>query len=328
MLYTPERNVGYRLQDLRHSSGGHPRGWLHPYQTITPLKMHKTVVCFSFAVAALTGTIIAKPIQLDFGQTPVASPYLTLSPGHVSGSISGTTWNTISTSANRTDLLYDDGTAAAGITLDLGQEDAGGGSNVINFANDIGNLNLVGTGGGTAGQQVLVGNAGSIYGSGNVAANTAPGRDGIFGGGTATGTGVAIGLRIDGLAVGDYTIYIMARNTNSNSTASSSMNVYAAAGDFSSSFDFGLLTPVFQGNTNYNNTNPLAYNTFVENENYVTLNVTVGGGESVYVAVDGANLAVDRRGFIESLQIVPEPSAVALSVVGMTLSAGLRRRRK
>src|SRR5690606_13655942 len=142
-------------------------------------------------------------------------------------------------------LTYSDGSAAAGITLSLGQETAAD-SNVVDFSATVGSFGLAGTGGGNASYQNLL-HAGSIYGAANDADNSTPGKDGIFGN---AGTGVvagAIGLRLDGLAAGDYLVYVMARNTNANSTGNA-MNIFAGTGASSGIFDFGAQVPHSQTN--------------------------------------------------------------------------------
>lgn len=258
-------------------------------------------------------------LMLDFGNpvsnSVVAAPYLTRSPGHADHWVPAdqTTWNTITTSANRSDLSYADGSAASGITLDLGQE-ATGGNGTIDFGTAVGNLTLAGSGGAIPNQQSLLG-AGSIYGDNS--SSTAAGRDGFFGGGTATGTGAAIGLRLDGLKTGDYVAYVMARNTNTN-PASLPMNVYSNVGASSGSFTFSSLTAQVQSNTGYASAGYAGqYTTFTQGENFLAINFTITeAGQSFFLAVDGGNDAVERRGFLNMVQIVPEPSVAMLGAIG------------
>lgn len=281
---------------------------------------------------ALSVLLCALPAQavnlmLDFGNpaanSVVAAPYLNLSPAHASGDIplAQTSWNTITTSANRTDLVHADGSAAAGVTLDLGQESTGG-NGTIDFATNITNLTLAGSGGGVPGQQNLLG-TGSIYGDNS--SSTAAGRDGFFGGGTATGTGAAIGLRIDGLAAGDYVAYVMARNTNTNAV-SYPMNLYSSVGASSGSFSLASLAAT-QANPGYASVGYAGqYTSFVLGDNYQEISFTITEGQSFYLGIDGGNDAVDRRGFLNLVQIVsvPEPSSLALAALGLLV---LRRRR-
>ncbi len=262
-------------------------------------------------------------LMLDFGNpasnSVVAEPYLTLSPGHASGAIgaSQTSWNTINSSATRSDLVYADGSAAGGVILTLGQE-AAGGNGVIDFGTAIGNLALAGTGGAVPGQKNLLG-TGSIYGDNT--SSTAAGRDGFFGGGGATSNGAAIGLRLDGLAAGEYVAYVMARNTNSNA-ASLPMNVYSAVGASSGSFGFSSLSAGVLENPAYATAGYAdQYNSFVPGDNFLAIGFTVADDEAFFLAVDGGNDAVERRGFLNSVQIaaVPEPSAALLGSLGLLL---------
>jgi hypothetical protein len=288
-----------------------------------PVKLPSVLLLFACALPAR-----AVNLMLDFGNpaanSVVASPYLTLSPGHSLAAIPGTqtSWNTITTSANRSDLAYADGSAATGITLDLGQESTGG-NGTIDFGTNVSTLTLAGTGGGVPGQQGLLG-TGSIYGDNS--SSTAAGRDGFFGGGTATGTGTAIGLRLDGLAAGEYTAYVMARNTNTNAAAYP-MNLYSSVGGTSSSFTFSSLNAVTEANPGYTTAAYAGqYTSFVLGDNYQAINFTIAEGQSFFLAIDGGNDAIDRRGFLNMVQVVsvPEPSSLLLACLGLLC---LRRRR-
>lgn len=267
----------------------------------------------------------AESLLLDFGQTNVAAPYLTTDPGHAAATVAGTdtSWNTIKTSSATSSLLYGNGSAAAGITLTMGQE-ASPGNNVISYSTAIANLNLAGTGGSVAGQQKLL-TSGSVYGDDN--SSTAVGRDAFFGGGTAT-VGAAAGLRIDGLAAGDYLVYVMARNCNSDAT-SLPMNIFSFVGAPVGTFDFSALTGISEANTGYLSTSYTGqYSTFQDGENYVGLNITIGSGDSLFLAADGAS-ATETRGFLNMVEIVsvPEPATGAMFGMGiLTLALAFKKR--
>lgn len=250
------------------------------------------VLTLSLALAA-SSPASAISLMFDFGNpaantsvpetNTAASPgpvaagsYLTLSPGHSKGSVAPTetTWNTITASSPRSDLKYSDGTNATSVTLSLGQE-ASAGDNTINYGTAITTLNLIGNGGGTAGRQSLL-TPGSIYGDSRLG-SSAVGRDGFFG-----GTGSAIGFRVDGLAAGDYIVYLMGRNTNSNATTLGGMNFHAAAGSSSGTFAFSSEPSEFENNGTYTTAAYAGqYASFTEGENYVALNVTIATGQSL-----------------------------------------------
>ena len=303
-----------------HSSLSHGAGQAMRIPGNHPLKTLLRATGLALLVSAVPAT--AASLMLDFGapttNAVVAAPYLTLSPGHDAGAIPGTetAWNTITTSANRSDLVYADGSTATGITMDLGQESTGG-SGTIDFNTNVTNLALAGSGGSVAGQQKLLG-TGSIYGDDT--SSTAAGRDGFFGGGTATSTGTAIGIRLDSLAAGDYVAYVMARNTNTNAVGSCPMNLYSGVSASASSFPFSLLSAETQANTAYPSaTYAGQYNTFTEGENFQAIAFTIAEGQSFFLASDGGSEAVERRGFLNLGQVVsvPEPSVALLGLLGV-----------
>ncbi|HEY9508602.1 MAG TPA: hypothetical protein VIV82_01945 [Verrucomicrobiae bacterium] len=292
---------------------------------IHPNKITLTAVCGIVAGLALSSAN-AESLLLDFGPTTVATPYLTLSPGHNAGTISGseTSWNKISSSAATSSLLWGNGSAATGLTLSLGQE-AVVGNNTLSFSTAISRVDLAGTGGSVAGQKSLLG-AGSIYGDDT--SSTAVGRDGFFGGGTGA-AGAAIGLRLDGLAAGDYFLYVMARNVNSDA-ASIPMNIYATAAASAGTFDFSALTSHPQANTGFASaTYTDEYNSFQNGENFVGLSISVQEGQSLFLAVDGASVG-ETRGFLNSFEIVqaPEPSAAAFFAMSFGALAWILKKRR
>lgn len=289
-----------------------------------------------FAIAAWTcQSLSAASLMINLRSTSanaaasgdVAAPFLAWSPGHDSGAVpaSETDWNNLSSAGPGSSLIYSDGTAASGVTLTFGIETTPLGTIDLGTVTGINTSALYGSGGGTSGKQSLVGDAGSIFGNGNNNNNSAAGRAGWFGGGTA-GVGNAIGLRVDGLAPGEYRIFVMARNTNSNA-ASAPMDIYASTGTFSTTFDFTSLTSYEQANPVYPNTNPTAFNSFDQDNNFVSIDLTVAAGQSLFLASDGG-AAGETRGFLNMVQIVPvpEPSSGLLGLIG--LGCLLRRRRR
>ncbi|MBN8460956.1 MAG: hypothetical protein J0M04_24260 [Verrucomicrobia bacterium] len=291
--------------------------------------IHSTI--WMLAIAASLPASAAN-LMLNFRSTStnaaasgdVTAAYQTLSPAHDDGSIplAQTTWNNFSSTASSGSLNNADGSAASGVTLTFGSERvANSGSIDYSYVTGINISALYGNGGGTAGQQSLTGNSASIYGNGNNSSNSAAARAGWLGAANS-----AIGMRMDGLAAGDYRIYVMARNTNSNATTAAPMFLYASTGASSSTFGFSSLTPTTEANTTYPNSNPTAYNAFDEGVNYVVIEVTVAAGQSLFLASDGAATG-ETRGFLNMVQIVsiPETSVPLLAGLGL-LALGRRRR--
>jgi hypothetical protein len=225
----------------------------------------------------------ASSLLLDFGPTAVAAAYATNSPGHTSGLVPNTqvSWNT-GLIADTNSLIYGDGTAATGVSIVMGRSSAG--VSTINFS-DKGYLN------------------GALAGSlnGGLYAGTSPVRDGIYGG-SGGGNAYAIGVRIDGLAAGTYTVVIHGRNT---STVTATPERFYGLTDVSSgSFSFST------ANTNAlaANSSPPNTNAFVLGDNYNMLTLTVSAGQSMYLAALGT--VGELRGFFNTVEIVPGTSTL------------------
>jgi hypothetical protein len=170
----------------------------------------------------------------------------------------------------------------------------------------------------TEGALVLTSGMGSVYPRGILVGEILDAAESEEGGTAAAGA--AIGLRLDGLAAGDYFLFVMARNVNSN-VGSQPMNIFATAGLSDVTFDFSSLTANPQSNVGYASAGYAGeYNSFVNGENYVGVTVSVGAGESLFLAVDaaGTGTTLETRGFINSVAVapVPEPSALALLLIG------------
>jgi hypothetical protein len=219
------------------------------------------------------------------------------SAAHSAGAVplSEVSWNNITTGDVASGLVWSNGSNATGVSVNLGvsPED----SDVINFTNNPGSVGL-----------------GSTLNTG-IYSGTRPARYGTWAGGTA-GQNIALGIRIDGLAAGTYTLYFTGRNTN-NSGALGSI-FYAAAGGTVGTFDFSAV-----GNTaSVTNSTSASY---IQGDNYNTLTVTLTAGQSLYLATQGADGSTEERGFFNSLEIVPEPGTALLLGAGFLLV--LRRRR-
>jgi len=255
----------------------------------------------------------AASLLLDFGPTVAPAGDTTNSPGHTSGGVLGTdtTWNTVGASDIASGLVYGDGTAATGVSLNLGRESTIG-NRVLDFT--IAN-NLATTLTGTTGPSL-----GTDYGT---ASNFPPARDGLFVSGTNGTNNAALGVRVDGLSAGTYTLYFVGRNTNTNANPFPEA-FYIAAGASSGTFDFSALSEI-----DLSNANTTGNNSFILGNQYNTATVTLTAGQSIFLAVAGPTGGTEQRGFLNSLEIVqsvPEPSVFSLAAGGFLLALVRRRR--
>ncbi len=283
-------------------------------------KLHAVAACLIISA----GSAPAANLLLDFGPTVVSTSYLTLSPGHDTGAVSAdeTSWNQITSSAQVAALNWSDGTSATGVTLTMGQG-AKASSTITYSTAATFTGSIPGNGGAAVNQEKLTTSKGtSIYGP--AADSTAVSLDALF----ASTNDTAIGFRIDGLAAGNYIIYAMARNTNTNAATGTGTNLYAAAGVSSPSFNYSSLAAASQTNPGYAAAGYVnEYGSFIDGENYVAIPLTVGEDQSVFLGVEGQGTAGSGRGFINMIQIVqvPEPSVTLLGALG---ALGLLRRRR
>jgi hypothetical protein len=264
------------------------------------------------AALALSGAwrVSAASLLLDFGPTAITSTELTNSPGHATGAVpvSETTWNSFT--ADTSSLLYSDGTTASGVSVSLGRE-ATIGNHLIDYSLSSLATTLTGTNGPTLG---------SDYGTGTSAPAA---RDGLFVSGSNGGQNAAVGVRVDGLSAGTYTLYFVGRNTNT--ATATPLAFFVGTGASAGTFDFSALTE-----TDLSNSLTTGNSTFVAGNQYNTASVTITAGQSIYLAADGPATGTEKRGFLNSLEIVPvtapEPSLASLLMGGFTLIF-LRRRR-
>jgi hypothetical protein len=210
--------------------------------------------------------------------------------GHFAGAIplSQTSWNNVT--ADNSSLVYSDGTAATGVSVDLGRSDFGN-SGAANFNNN--NITSSALGG-----QLTLG----IY------TNTSPVRDGVFATGTATVNTNFIGLRVNGLPAGTYTVYISGRNTSTAATAPE--RFFCTNGSTATSFSFSTNTTPWVDEANSASTpggtltqNDAITSTFAYGDNCVLLTATLGAGQSLFLAAVGV-ATNEFRGFISAVQIV------------------------
>ncbi|WP_131989823.1 hypothetical protein [Chthoniobacter flavus] len=252
----------------------------------------------------------SESLLLDFGTTPglVAPADALNSPGHFTGAVPAgeITWNLVTSTDITSGLKFGDGSDATGISLNLGQEDTIG-NNIVDFAaaNAINSTSLTGTSATTLG---------SDYGT---ASSSPVAKDGIFRNGTNATQNAAIGFRIDGLTAGTYTLYFVGRNTNTSAGGFPVM-FYTSTGLSADTFAFTGSASTTVGNSSTNGNT-----TWTAGNQYNTATVNVSTGDSIFVAAEGTS-ASELRGFINSVEIVPEPSAVFILLAGFGVLLVLR----
>jgi len=267
--------------------------------------------CLSRGTAALSLSLLfvlnsaqAASLMLDFGPTTIAGSDGTNSPAHSLGFVplGETSWNKIT--VDNSSLVYSDGSTATGVAVVLGRSDAGV-TDTINFNNKLINITgLTGTGFGL--------NSG-VY------AGTSVLRDGIFATGTSAVATNALGLRVDGLPAGEYTVYFAARNSNIGASMTEQMFMTNATS--ASSYAFTNSPSVFQLNA-YSGSSPTL--TFALGDNYNKMVITLETGDSLYLACMGTN-STEKRGFLNFVQIVPvtdTPPLVLTPPAPLSLYAG------
>ncbi len=239
-------------------------------------------------------------LMIDFGATTVAGGSMTNSPYHTEdGLFLGTNWNKITSADEFTagGMVWSDGTAATGVTMDVGDTTSSG-STALNLASSFSSSAL--------GGQINTG----IFGG------TSVGTDGIFSDGSGSRY---VGFQVGGLAAGVYDVYLVGRNTSTSSAYTNTFRVGVSA--LAGNFDVAPYTN--NGELVYLTSGSTQKDAWVldglEGENYVRLRVAVGTGEYLNVAAIGS--FGESRGFINMAQIVaiPEPSAAALLLLGLAL---------
>lgn len=257
-----------------------------------PLKSLHLILLMCLMVTA--GKLHAASLLLDFGATTVASTEATLDMGHFAGAVPDTEtgWNKIVNADATSGLIFSDGSSATGISVIFGRSDAG--------INDAINYNLKTISSSGLGGQLKVG----IY------TNTSPTKDGVFATGNSGVNTNAVGIRVDGLPAGPYTLYISGRNTST--AVSAAQRFFAANGAAATSFSFSTNVTSYVDEANSATAlgagNPNAadaiQNTFAYGDNCVHLVVTLGSGDSLYLA--GIGIAANEyRGFLNAVEIVP-----------------------
>lgn len=245
----------------------------------------------------------AAPLLLDFGPDNPTGANLTNSPYHsVSGNSTFQTWNVLGT-ADSAGLNFGDGSAATGVSVDLG---VSANNNVINFGNSPSSSNSLG----------------NNYNSG-VFAGDSVGKDGIFSG--SSGQHNVIGLKIKGLAPGTYDVYTVGINTNINPFSTPTlppMNIGALA-----TTDVGTLDISSLSFTTVSN-DPAFNSAWTPGGNYARFSVTLTASDPVLTLFTVSDNPSAGRGFLNTVQVqvIPEPGSLLLLTVALTGLLIFRRR--
>lgn len=255
--------------------------------------MKKLFVLVLSCLLSLGSIASAAILQLDFG--PDTPTLLTNSPYHTeSGSVADSSWNVVGKDDVGSGLLYSDGSAATGVSLNLGVSPN---TSVIDFDTNPGKSSSLGG----------VTNEG-VFADGSV------GQDGIFDGNG--GEDNRIGFQITGLAAGIYDVYLVGLNTNTKVNGELTNEHGAFATGVLSTWDTSTLsTTQFEYLDDEENTDPNL--TWVENHNYAKIRVTLDDTNPVLSGtVFNAN---GDRGFLNTVQVVTIPEPGTLVLVGMGL---------
>ena len=251
----------------------------------------KALITLLFVISMMTAR--AGTLLLDFGPTAVASTEANLDMGHFSGAVPSTQigWNTV-VNADNSSLVYSDGSAATGVSLVVGRSPWAI-TNLVDYTKKTISSSALGTG--------------EFWG---IYTNTSPIKDGIFATGNALVPTNGVGIRVDGLAAGTYTLYISGRNTSTSFSAPE--RFFAVNGPSASTFTFATNTTTYATEANSATTpgtgNPnqadAITSTFAYGDNCTLLTVTLNTGDSLFLAATG--IATNEfRGFLNAVAIVP-----------------------
>lgn len=280
--------------------------------------MKRITLAVAMAAVLALATGAQADVMINFTNT-LTDDSDTNTPGQVHGGISGTTWNKYTdASGGVMSSLKDDQGLVTGTSVDLGKE-TGESTQIIDWA-------LTGFVPHDLGSKFPV-NTGDIYDTNAQSAHFVDDGDTSW---------VAIAARISGLGAGTYDFYVVGRNTNNdgNEDGYDEYDVYADAVDENSgNTDYSTWTTVNaitngpgvpSGGDNSSYPNDANADTWVDGENYALVTLTLAADEDAVIILE-PTVAGEARGFLNTVQIVPEPATLALLGFG---AIGLWVRRK
>ncbi|MDP0495874.1 MAG: hypothetical protein Q7Q73_06660 [Verrucomicrobiota bacterium JB024] len=264
---------------------------------------HTRSLVFSGALLLIAaGSAAANVLMLDFGPITVTGTDQSNSPYHtVDSEYTGTSWNKVQTADVTSGVFWGDGSAADGVTLNLGR------SSTLNQAV----LTF-------AGAPVSI-EMGTDTNTG-VFSGTSVGRDGIS-------YDVVVGIAIGGLGAGTYDIYVTGANTNRAPTFGATIGFWGMSTASTASID----TTPYVDSPDGTSTNSVV-GSWIEGSNYVKLTVTLSEADPYLVIFATGVTENENRGFLNSIQVVsvPEPAetGAALGVIVLGLAVLARRVRR
>ncbi|MGE9271332.1 MAG: PEP-CTERM sorting domain-containing protein [Verrucomicrobiales bacterium] len=287
------------------------------------MKMNVTPITVACLLTLVLSTQ-AQVLMVNFvDNTPIfpSGSNLTNSPYHTATpSFTEDDWN-YSDRTGLSSLVWADGTAATGVTLDTGK--SGNGDTSVGFGTPPSKDADLG----------VVVNTGAYLAD---ETNASPGTAGMFDGNN--GDVVAVAAQFAGLAAGTYDVYITGRNTAIAGSTTLNYTYYAGVETAAGAFNYSGYDSQSVSFTNVYDEESETYTSIAATDswvqignadaNYAKFTVTLADDEVLNVVSAGGGS--DTRGFLNSVQIVsvPEPAAYSLLFGFSVLACVSVRRRK